>query len=392
MNTDTAKTFAIGSCQYPGSFFDQEYAYQAWQKLSDDSGLCKADTLLLLGDQIYVDATAGLFDESDFRKKYLYAYEALHSRINEATIPKTKYSLNDDHELNENWEPIFSGFADHSDNEKIIEQGLCYYHKHDICKGRTTEQAIQGLAHPVFLCNSRNNRSHRHAGNYLDARMFNDQQEQALTQWLLDSDPYQVKIVCSPAALMPRLHCSAQSQIPDSRGEVPLPFSASCLQSDSWGGYPSSLTALLLFIARNNIQNIIFVSGDFHFSAVSKLILKIASKTTTVHLAHCSALYAPFPFANANPGSYILEDEFYLPDIDLSNSRLSDAKNRHFSQESGLHCQVSTQIVPEGDGFCFLRQQSPTSLKLEYSRPSLENNPVYELPLTTPESTDIVHA
>jgi len=124
MTTDTAKTFAIGSCQYPGSFFDQEYAYQAWQKLSDDSGLCKADTLLLLGDQIYVDATAGLFDESDFRKKYLYAYEALHSRINEATIPKTKYSLNDDHELNENWEPIFSGSGSHSENEEIIKQGL----------------------------------------------------------------------------------------------------------------------------------------------------------------------------------------------------------------------------------------------------------------------------
>ena len=392
MNTDSAKTFAIGSCQYPGSFFDQDFAYQAWQGLSDSSGLCKADTLLLLGDQIYVDATAGLFDEKDFQKKYLYAYELLHTSIKGASLPKTRYSLNDDHELIENWEPVYQGSENHSDNERIREEGIKYHHKHDICKGYTSEQSIQGLAHPVYLCNSRNHRTHRHAGNYLDARMFSKPQEQELTRWLKENDPNQLKIVASPAALMPRLHTSAKLQTPYAQGEVSLPFSASCIHSDSWNGYPSSLTSLLLFIAKNNIQNVIFVSGDFHFSAVSTMTLKLFDKTTTVHLAHCSALYAPFPFANANPGEYILEDNFYLPDVDLDSSALSDEKNQRFNVKDGLHCEVNTRIVPGGDGFCFLTQESATSLRLEYARPSLESNPVYHLPLTTPQPSEIIHA
>ena len=191
---------------------------------------------------------------------------------------------------------------------------------------------------------------------------------------------------------MPRVNSSAKSQIPDSNGEVSLPFSAACIGSDSWSGYPKTLTNLLLFIARNNIQNIIFVSGDFHFSAISTMTLRLLGKTTTVHLAHCSALYAPFPFANANPGNYLLKEEFYLPNVDLKTSALSDQKNQRFNIKDGLHCGVNTETVPAGDGFCFLEQESPTSLKLEYSRPSLDSNPEYHLPLTTPESPEITYA
>ena len=80
------------------------------------------------------------------------------------------------------------------------------------------------------------------------------------------------------------------------------------------------------------------------------------------------------------------------PDVDLDSSALSDEKNQRFNVKDGLHCEVNTRIVPGGDGFCFLTQESATSLRLEYARPSLESNPVYHLPLTTPQPSEIIHA
>lgn len=68
---------------------------------------------------------------------------------------------------------------------------------------------------------------------------------------------------------------------------------------DDWGGYPASLAALL--------------SGDRHMSSVSNVwIDKANSDPIEVVSIVSSALYAPWPFANARPDELLLDGEWAL--------------------------------------------------------------------------------
>jgi hypothetical protein len=63
---------------------------------------------------------------------------------------------------------------------------------------------------------------------------------------------------------------------------------------------------VLGFIAKNNIEHVVFLSGDEHRGCVAKIQLrdKDDKLITRLHSIHTTAAYAPFPFANS------LEDDF----------------------------------------------------------------------------------
>ena len=58
--------------------------------------------------------------------------------------------------------------------------------------------------------------------------------------------------------------------------------------------------ALLAHIAENEIENVVFLSGDEHLSCVAcASVYSESGKGALIHSVHSSALYAPFPFANS---------------------------------------------------------------------------------------------
>ena len=97
------------------------------------------------------------------------------------------------------------------------------------------------------------------------------------------------------------------------------------------------MEALLQLIAGKRIQKVVFVGGDAHLSAVSRMTLKQQGEAsgTDVWQIVSSGLYAPLPFANAHIEDYLWSQPHALPvhlqnalSIECTNALLSD----HHSQ------------------------------------------------------------
>ena len=102
--------FAVASCQYPGGLLDKKPAYRSYGRIGDriveDPSL---RTLLLVGDQVYVDASAGLFDPTVLADRFHRPYKVLYGERRVSLIGRRLdgvYCMMDDHELEDNWEPI----------------------------------------------------------------------------------------------------------------------------------------------------------------------------------------------------------------------------------------------------------------------------------------------
>ena len=114
-----------------------------------------------------------------------------------------------------------------------------------------------------------------------------------LTTWLgnLQRNNYQgPKFVVSPVPIFPRL----------------IKAQGDCLtSSDAWERFPQSFDALLSYIATNDITSVTFLSGDAHchFDVDAQLIFK--HKNINLRSIVAPALYAPYPFANAQPDDYL---------------------------------------------------------------------------------------
>ena len=130
---------------------------------------------------------------------------------------------------------------------------------------------------------------------------------------------------------------------------------SAALQSDSWDGYPASLHALLAHLFVQGRGNIVFLSGDAHISCAARITLwsdepPRAGRTparVVVNSVHGSALYAPFPFANADEEDYARAEVF-----EFSTGGASGAP-------ATLTCKVETYFPHAngraiGDGFVLL--------------------------------------
>lgn len=81
------------------------------------------------------------------------------------------------------------------------------------------------------------------------------------------------------------------------------PLQRNVLADDGWAGYPASWQRLVRFISTNDIQRLLFMSGDYHFSAVAELTLWAQAGANRhevrAHTIVASGWNASLPFANA---------------------------------------------------------------------------------------------
>ncbi|HEY2977251.1 MAG TPA: GMC oxidoreductase, partial [Burkholderiaceae bacterium] len=102
--------FALASCQYPAGLFDAVPAQGSYQRLvarlDDASAAMRPQLLLLAGDQVYVDETAGLFAMPG-AAGVERAYEVNHRLEGYRRVTRSlpTYPLLDDHEVSDDWEP-----------------------------------------------------------------------------------------------------------------------------------------------------------------------------------------------------------------------------------------------------------------------------------------------
>ncbi|MDI9335069.1 MAG: alkaline phosphatase D family protein [Cytophagales bacterium] len=345
--TDDTVCFAFGSCQYPAGLLDKSLAYQSYERLGARLAASDAKTkptfLMLLGDQIYSDATAGLLDpvrEGDrFEKSYCDFFRA--PAVQNVMRQLPTYMALDDHEIEDNWEPRTAN----NDKGKYWDAGGDAYWRYQ--RGAKKNSSADNLdwqdlthsglsSYPIFMLDSRSRRSYRNTHNLLavdtlilDSALPNSPQAssfplqtQVLEEWLLSRPLNQPKFVSSASIFLPRHTVDTHSD---------------ALYLDGWDGYPTSLYRLLGYICKNKIQNVIFLSGDEHLSCFTDIELWPKADRNQVVKAtsiHTSALYAPMPFANSKPANLLAQETF------------------EFQYDNVTYvCHYKNEFILKGDGF-----------------------------------------
>jgi len=324
---------AVASCQYPSGLFDARPAGASLRRLVNER--LDVDLTVLLGDQIYADATAGLLDATRRDELYLLPHEralrmpavaALMRRLPTQMLP-------DDHEIFDNWEPLpksTKGPRAKAERRRLSEarnHGMRAYFRFQRTdssrhpSGQRADHAFDCGGHAFFMLDSRGGRQRGSPSEPLAAAAIIDAvQFDRLEGWMLHHRD-QVKFVCTPSMLLPRRERSAlQAQ--------------NAIYSDAWCGYPGGLSRLLRFLLNNDLRHTVFLSGDEHHSLYAEV--RLGNKALKVVSVHSSALYAPFPFANGDPRQLRLNEKFVL---------------------DGLAIEVQSVGAPAGDGFTVLEVQ-----------------------------------
>ena len=339
----TSIHFALGSCRYPAAMVDRERADASFGRLRDliDAKGSDAPSLLLLaGDQIYADATAGLFDPKDRRARFYDAYREVWTAPNAREVLRQlpTYMMLDDHEVCDDWHPQ-DQCDDESERNKEwgLDAFVSYQFAHsprnagDLCKRAGRPLPAGTLNSPsayfysfdaggfgFFACDTRTGRKDR-------SRIMSDEQFAALTHWLEERQgdgDYgdRPKFVLSPSVVVPFLKATQGG--------------AYAARSDGWDGFPDSLCALFSFIAEKRIQNVVFLCGDPHLSMASEISFEgegISGLRALCIVA--SPFYAPYPFANAKAGDFV--DNGVLP----------------LAPDVGANMRYKRKFVVQGDSF-----------------------------------------
>lgn len=391
--SSTELTFALASCQYPAGLMDgtPQALFDVGSGVPNDEALpgpadasmlrlarrlrkighpARPCLLVLTGDQVYLDATAGLFDprasagrpsgdqqrmaDDRVRATYENWMGSVGSQSVFGLVP-TRMVM-DDHEIEDNWElphPAAGSIATdraHAMREIGVEGYGRYQrnrYKHRPLDHQWQKYSQRGF--DFFLADTRTERVARSASiDPFAPRIMSTAQTDALTQWLR-ADRSRPRFVVSSSMLLPRRRTS-------------LLGAPAAIRSDAWDGYPGSLHALLAMLCREQISNVVFLSGDEHLSCVARIdVSDLAdSKSVRLHSIHSSALYAPFPFANTIEEELAGEEAWCFSDPAHPDRR--------------YRCEVKVVQWAPGDGFACLTVNKSDSgawtLAVEFDRES----------------------
>lgn len=363
----SAWVLALGSCLYPGSLAERTPPGpgwqagppdQAWQRLSQWRAQPHHPPLelaILSGDQVYADATAGLFEPRTVSDRFHQPHQAMLAQrlLRQALAGVPVHTLIDDHEIVDNWSwqegDHRPADAPWHDNRQRRADGLrAYRHhqrfgqpvRHPVDPREPTSRPARlwyAFAHrglPFFVADTRTQREPRAITRFEQAHIMGRAQWACLLHWLAHHGPDdRPTFVASPSILLPRRMLS----------DTLRPASAAL--ADAWEAYPRSLHALLAHLCRTQARHVVFLSGDEHLSCIARVRIRREGdgpeREVLAHSVHSSALYAPYPFANSRPHDFHVHDAFTFTD-------------RHEGRLEHFHCRVETDFAPPGDGIALL--------------------------------------
>lgn len=359
--------FAVMSCQYTAGLLDRYCAEESLRALGErqDYEKTRVDAALMIGDQIYADATAGLVDP--VRRDELFDQpndKALRlPAMREVLRRMPAFMLCDDHEIHDDWEPMAHGAAaqrpdDDRRNEAWLRNGMRAFWKFQRMRGAPTSSRGSGdLAFelrgiPFRFVDTRTGRQARGSTQAaFNPSILTTTQQRELTLWLAQH-PNKLKFIATPSLLLPRRRITAEDR------------SSGAAFSDAWDGYPQSLEWILTHLVDHGITHTVFLSGDEHhalFSTIRVWRRGQPEKAVRIVSVHSSALYAPFPFANGHPENLSTERDFDL---------------------GPLQAEVRTTHAAPGDGYVRIRvEQGRNAISVSFAKNDLAPAPAQWTPL-----------
>jgi hypothetical protein len=340
---------ALASCQYPADMTDGAPSDHRGPEAPSSASMLRLSRLLipmtssspslllLAGDQVYVDATAGLFDARSKTDRLRLPYQNLLDSPGAQSIfgllPVAM--MLDDHEIVDNWGPGIDVPGADPRRPRSIDDSVAAYRRFQRMAGPPLERdalwcTFTHAGVPFFLADTRTERKTpdgepRTVKNWRKARIMSDAQWKALRDFLTHNRD-RVCFVVSPSILLPRALDLARRP-------------SRALEADNWDGFPASREALLALLCDGSMRRTVFLSGDAHTSVVAEATVRREDgHRTRLWSVHSSGLYCPYPFANGSQDDYAAEETFIFA---------------HGEHE--YTCTVKCLTWAPGDGFATLR-------------------------------------
>ncbi len=326
-DTGDKVSFIVGSCRYPGLLWKAKEADRIFGpilshlKKNDDDPT--PNFTLMVGDQIYADmlnryiplGLANTFEE--FQDRYHKAFGSTNMRKLLRSIPN--YMILDDHEIEDNWHQ--DRLYKNSKARQIFNLAISAYQSYQWVHsprnhGKRLYYDFTCNGFPFFVIDTRTQR-------YMDDIEEDLRDNHLLGRpWVHDEEPSQLKTLTNwleekrkPNLDIPKFIVSSSVFVPnpmfarEGRTSKLSPEKAARLKqkSDSWPAFPETRKAILKSIVENQIQNVIFVSGDVHCSHVAKMIFTGPNGEKDFHTYSItsSAFYWPYFFADGDPGEFV---------------------------------------------------------------------------------------
>lgn len=292
--------FVASCCRYPGLGFEQVRADASLKDIVHkmEGGQISPQFMLMLGDQIYADATAGLMDSpSVIEKLTLSTRRAFASEgFRALTTRLPTYMVIDDHEIGDNWSTDATLFRDGYDKEEAdavrlrdtaLSTFTAYQWAHSPCNGTRPgfNYQFEGPASSFFVLDTRTQRRRYGPAPQICA----PEQLSALKDWL-DEHTDHVKFIVTGSVVVPGL---SEYETAD---EVPV------RAADTWQLAPEQRSELLELVDACRATHVVFISGDYHCSAIATLTF---SGGRTAYAVVTPPLYAPLPAANVHPAEVL---------------------------------------------------------------------------------------
>jgi cholesterol oxidase len=295
---DAGLRFLAAACRHPGLTLVERDRADA--SLHAAAGAASgARFMALLGDQIYADARAGLFDtDSEIERvvpRYRQAFGSRGFRTLASRLPL--HMILDDHEIHDNWsveELRLRAGRQRARNALVAYDVFQRQHGPATPGNRTADSYFVHDGVAFFALDTRSGRRRTGAG----ARLLRQRQRTQLLaalQQAQQTHPDRTKWILCGSVLAPGLVYG--------EGENPP------RDVDTWQQHAADRIWLLELIAALGIRNAVLLSSDYHCSAVATIRLPGGIRV----LAICAPpLHAPMAFANGAPGQLLAVEHLHL--------------------------------------------------------------------------------
>jgi alkaline phosphatase D len=329
---DVPRSYIVGSCRYlritAGIPTNPEHGDRTFAGINRivEQADPPISAVLMTGDQVYLDdlnIIAPDRSHPDILFKYRTAFSQPHIKKLMSSVPT--YMMLDDHEIEDNW-PAKKA----NEDETLYSNALDTYELYQASHSPARELLDDGtLSQPLthywytfahgdigwFVTDSRTRRNL----SATERRILDEEQEQSLLNWLINS-PTRVKFVVTSVLLYPDRRFNG---------------------GDAWQAFPEQRLRLLEAIRSHRVKNVIFVSGDVHGSLTSLLAHNqdpVFQVHTIVSSPFCNSKLLPYakastfifgkPMARTPSGEYQYE-----------------LTSKVISQDNFAHLQVTAQSV-----------------------------------------------